>query len=256
MTSFSSRVFENAVVLLQNKNIAAKDALSQVLLSESATDKQRNECWKLFSKALITMKIGAGLNYNLECLKQACKLSGILPPTGGLKYKKVSKSKVQTQTDCKPKKQIVLNSALLPKQKSITKKYIKGEVCQTVANFGMQPIKCNNDIMPNAQFQFSRKVGKVGNIDLPANTTIVFVEKKQVFKGTASKKMLFKVLKNTLLLDGTRTTKEIIVAGVSNHVDINDDYNASLRKKIALELLEEEKNKSSVSTTEAIRDVA
>lgn len=112
------------------------------------------------------------------------------------------------------------------------KRYTVGDTFKTVATMGLKATDSTRKA--TVAYQFSRKTGKDGTMDLPAGTDVRYVGAKPVYEGQAStKRMMFRVAQgSTVILNGASVIldRDIDIAGVVNHIDPEDPYNVEAAK--------------------------
>lgn len=231
-------ILTRALEIERKQDVPAGAAVQAACQSLEATDSDRKRVQELFTDALVSMRIGHGVDLHEAVLLEALERAG---GTGGpgkppKKQRKKEKKMTETSTAAETANEnsnestetIVENSTetLLDEKKGRQRKYNVGDRFQTVAGFGLQPTAAKDGKEPSVSFQFSRKTGRENIRDLPANTDIIYLGSRTVIPDQGGKKMVFKVPAGTLLLDGTKLENDVEVAGVPNHIDPEDGYNS------------------------------
>ena len=245
----TKEILERALILLEEKDLAARNAVEQAIVDISASDDDRKDAWDLFGRALLAIRIGHGVNFHRETIKMAIRLidepgpKGKPPGTGKKKgkRKKMSENENVTEVTNNENENETSDSTetVVEAKKGRSRKYTKGDLFETYADFGLQPTEAKNGKEPSVAFQFSRKTGREGVQDLPAGSELRYMGSRQVIADHGGKKMIFKIAAGTTLADGTTLPEDIEVAGVPNHIDPEDAYNVEAREKAAAKAAQE-----------------
>jgi hypothetical protein len=182
--------------------------------ANGASPHDRREAMELFQQASKRAETGQGLRFQEAILERALRLAGVNPSV--------------TPRPAPETKPLAASDTIV----SRGKKYIIGTTHATVATMGLQPTETHRE-QPSCSYQFSRKAGRSGIMDLPAGTSIVYVDVRPVYPSLPhSRRMVFRVpAGSAITIDGVATTldHDIDVAGVANHIDPDDVYNAGAR---------------------------
>jgi len=204
----ADEILESALRAVKaDRALSAIDAIVRV--SSGASDAERKRAVDAFNVSLLKPETGLGKYFQQSLLEKA--VSHLRLSKKNFEVKMVE-NKNEQSTDT-----IV----------SKGKKYTVGETFSTVAALSLQPTDSGRK--PACHYQFSRKVGRQGIVDVPANTQVKYVGVRAVYEGQAStKRMIFLIPKGSLLKrDGNDFNVDVDVeaAGVVNHIDPDHEYN-------------------------------
>ena len=190
----------------------------------SVDDAVRRRAISLIREASIRPEVGLGESFQEPILERAIRLAKERA-TSARKEKRMSDESTET---------LVSDDTIV----SRNKRYTVGETFKTVGTMGLKPTETGKGAV--CAFQFSRKTGKQGVMDLPSDTPVRYVGSKNVYDGVASsKRMIFRVAAGTVVLqDGVEIPldHDVDVAGVVNHIDPDDPYNVAARANEAKRL--------------------
>lgn len=221
MTMESVDILHRALALVrEDRGMPALEAIQRV--SQGSEPEARRRAGELFQQALVRPEVGLGTSFQDRILERAIEFA-----QKETKAMAVSIGRKEMTENTNEKKAAPSADTIA----SRGKRYMVGDMHRTVALMGLQP----TDATRNAacQYQFSRKTGRDGTMDLPADTEVRYVGAKAVYEGVAaSKRMIFRVAKGSkAVLDGQEVIldSDIDIAGVPNHVDADDPYNIAAR---------------------------
>jgi len=205
MTSIED-IIQGAIGLAES-GVAAADALDRSILAcGRVSDAVRRKVNALFADAIVSVVPRAGTNFNTLILEHALKASGSKSTNTRKRNKKMTENAAHT----------TITQSVKSTKTSTKKKWTIGESYDTVSTMGLQLTEEG----ANVPFQFSRKTGRAGVEDIPAGTSVTYVAAALVYDNRASsKRMVF------TLPDGRQ------VAGVSNHIDVEDPYNVQAKER-------------------------
>lgn len=218
----------------KDSGLAALDAVQRA--SAAASPEDRKGAIELVRRAAMRPETGMGKTFQESILRRALlsiksnRSSGLDPhrPSG----RSASGRPVDAGIE---RKNVMSENENTTGSNARSKKYNVGDTFNTVATMGLQVTDGNRK--PTCGYQFSRKTGRDGTMDLPEGTAVRYVGARSVYDGQASsKRMIFKVTAGTrVILNGQDTTLDgdIEIAGVVNHIDADDPYNIQARENEA-----------------------
>ena len=223
-------ILSRALVLAEEKNIHASHALLQTMFDLWVTDTERKAAQEAYAAAIMMMPIGHGLDYDRELLRQALRISSKELPACNKKKRQRNVQNEQNEKEIKMSniKNEIANETdnaqnLIEVKKAKVgraRKYNIGDRFNITGNFGLQPTSERGGVIPSIKFQLSYKEKKCqerGFSILPAGTEVLYLGCRNVF-GESSKKMVFKVLAGTLLVDGSKLDRDVETTGVVSRI--------------------------------------
>lgn len=214
-----------AEIIRQGKRIPAIQALEKAFEALDTSQLARTRAHEAFSESLIKTPIGIGVDFQHKLLDQAA-----ITLDGG----KISTMKPALETSALEviEKIDTTNLIKIPAprlHRAAKKKYKIGCKYELVGSYGLQKTKPGARVL----YQLSRRVGQPGIMDVPNYTEVTLVDDSQVYVGKASSRRFFLEIPAGIIVsvDGQSKPleKAIIVAGVVNHIDVNDSYNDKIR---------------------------
>lgn len=197
----------------------ALEALQQASLTAEGDD--RRHAMLLFQEAASRTEPGSGIRFQQSILEHAIRSAQRESHGQGQRGHAISVTIKKGHMD----ENITSNDTIA----SRGKRYMVGESFKTVVTMGLKLTDPKRN--PACAFQFSRKTGKAGTMDLPSGTEVRYVGTKVVYeKQPSSKRMMFRVTKgSSVTLDGmvVALDDDIDIAGVINHIDPSDPYNVA-----------------------------
>lgn len=216
-------ILVKALDLTERKDLHASEALLQVLSDLSVSDVDRKAVQNVYADAIISMSIGHGIDYDKELLREALRSLDTNPPQDEGKKRRPKKEKVNmtdnTNTNDTTNVQD-LTATTTKARAGRSRKYNVGDRFPAADNFGLQPAKAKDGEAPTVEFQLSYREKKSldsGFSILPKGAEMIYLGCRNVF-STTGKKMVFKILAGTKLLDGSTLDRDIEAAGVVSHI--------------------------------------
>jgi hypothetical protein len=218
-------VLQAALQKVKRTSSSALEAIQEAL--SGSKPEIRQKVMELFQQALIRPEINMGDLFQESILEHAIRQS----------QKERLISQRQMSIKFQPDK-VVKQGEMVEDMNNLSntiasrrKQYIVGDMFETVATLGLK--ETDNNRKAICKYQFTRKIGKNGTMDLPASTPVRYVGVKTVYEGQAnSRRMIFRITKGVkVFLDGNEITldADIDVAGVDNHVDADNPYNVNAK---------------------------
>jgi len=213
--------------------MAAGQAARKAAEEFHACDDERNAVQAVLMRAMMEVPIGSGEGFHGSIIDMAMSLAGCNTEQALDKGKKTDKRAVRTAK--KEKQMATKDGKKDTTDMSKAGKYSIGDEFTTVATMGLQPTEAGKGAA--CGYQFSRRVGRQGLMDLPEGTSVRYVKAGLVYDGQASsKRMFFRVTAGTpIMIDGVTQPldADILVAGVVNHIDPENSYNVQARANAA-----------------------
>lgn len=227
-------ITEALTIVRADATVSAIDAMRQASMGHS--DASRTCAMELFETAMVRPETGLGRTFQDAILEQALRMAhkrlGITQQQGARAQEPTQRVGEKRMEEHMSENDSNTNTPSAPKA---SKRYNVGDSFATVATLGLKPTDAGRPA--SCGYQFSRKTGKEGVMDLPEGTEVTYVGAKAVYDSQPnSKRMLFKVAAGTrVILDGADTTldQDILIAGVVNHIDPEDPYNIQARENEA-----------------------
>lgn len=231
-------IVRSAIDIVAGSKIHANNALMQALTNARATDTLRKRVQAAYGDALLSMRIGCGIDYDKELLRETLKVLGGSPDSEihnsrvELKTKKKRQKKEEKKMTEMNENENTENVAIeiggiepaagdKPKRTGRSRKYNIGDVYPAVSDFGLMPVGSRDGVEPTVGLQLSFKTKKARERELmviPQGTQMQYVGVRQMHPDIGSKKMIFVLSAGTQLDDGTSLSTSVEVAGVVSHI--------------------------------------
>lgn len=198
------------------KGMTVAQALDKAMTLEKVVVSTRQQIQVLFADSIVS--VGTGLSHGFH--------SAIVENM--LRALHLSKSTDQKTIKHNVRINSMMESKTIEKPEKVErkKKYEEGDKFEIVADLSLQSTKETAEF----PYQFSRKTGRSGVIDLPEGTVVFYLGSMVVYANKpSSKRMIFKAPAGTVaILDGEEfiLNEDCLIAGVVNHIDPRDQYNS------------------------------
>lgn len=236
-------ILSRASTLATETKASAWESIQAACREHKAGDPERTLIQDAFAEALVSVDIGQGVDFQRAIVDRAHRIvqmgqRGSKVPGLPRTKRPASVGKGRERVMSESIENTESTEVIIEDDAGRKKKYRHGDTYQLVATMGLQATK--EDDNPDYPYQFSRKTGRPGAIDIPEGTDMTYIGAYPVYPDKPhTKRMIFKVAPGTpAFLDGEdiELDEEIKIAGVVNHIEYDDPYNVDKREKDAAKL--------------------